>query len=146
MISWPPSGFPRKRCAPTAGTDRVIFDGFVKSGSCKRNDGRRCGGEGAAIHALRLAEIYVVDGESSTTVERIIRSRGVKTHDVSKAAADVCTKADLRYLKRRMSRSDPTVPALPLPGIFTDAHAKMMGGARHCGSRPVTYLPPFGFS
>lgn len=100
----------------------------MKSGSCKRNDGRRWGGEGAAIHALRLAEIYVVDGESSTTVERIIRSRGAKTHDVSEAAADVCTKADLRYLKRRMSRSDPTVSALPLPGIFTDAHAKMMGG------------------
>ena len=107
----------------------------MESGSCKRNDGRRCSDEGAAIHKLRLAEIYVLEAESSTTVERIIRSRGVKTLDVSETAADVCTKAYLRYLKRRMSRSDPTVHALPLPGIFTGAHAKMMGavgGSRHC--------------
>jgi predicted nucleic acid-binding protein len=55
-------------------------------------------GDGAAINAVSLAEICVVDSDPPAVADRI-RSWGVEILDVPVAAADVCATAYRRYRK-----------------------------------------------
>jgi predicted nucleic acid-binding protein len=99
-------------------------------------------GDGAAINAVSLAEICVVDSDPPAVADRI-RSWGVEILDVPVAAADVCATAYRRYRKQRKSQSDMPLHNVPLPDFFIGAHAKIMGWevATTDRSRFHTYFP-----
>jgi predicted nucleic acid-binding protein len=83
-------------------------------------------GDGAAINAVSLAEVWIGGADPPTVADRI-RSWGVEILDVPAAVAYACATAYLQYRKQRMSRSDTPVPSMPLPDFFIGAHAKIMG-------------------
>lgn len=82
-------------------------------------------GEGAAINAVSLAEIYVGDLEPETVADRI-RSWGIEILDVPAAAAPVCARAYLAYRQRRAAESGKQSPRMPVPDSFIGAHAEIM--------------------
>lgn len=74
-------------------------------------------GEGAAVNAVSLAEIYVGDAEPDSVADRL-RSWGITLLDIPAAAAEPCAKAYSEYRQRRRAESGREAPALPLPDFL----------------------------